>query len=135
MTGEEAEEEVEGGGGDGGVEAGLGGSSGEPVLEVSEVFGEVVAEERDEGGVLGGEEVEVEGLDEGVGGLGGVLEGADAVAAGEGGGRHEGAVEDVALLDLGVVEEDLEGDGVEDGDDSRVRGNEGTRWHVGSDDG
>jgi len=120
LTGEEAEEEVEGGGADGGVEADLGGFSGELVLEVGEVFGEVVAEERDEGGVLGGEEVEVEGLDERVGGLGGVLEGADAVAAEEGGGRHEGAVENVALVDLGVVEEDWEGDGVEKSNDSRV---------------
>ncbi|KOM46982.1 hypothetical protein LR48_Vigan07g068600 [Vigna angularis] len=43
----------------------------------------------DEGGVLGGEEVEVEGLEECVAGVGGALEDADVVAAGEGGGRHE----------------------------------------------
>ncbi|KOM41023.1 hypothetical protein LR48_Vigan04g122100 [Vigna angularis] len=44
----------------------------------------IVAEVRDEGSVLGGEEGEVEVLEERVGGLGGVLEGTDAVAAGEG---------------------------------------------------
>lgn len=31
-----------------------------------------------------------------------------------------------------VVEEDGEGDTVEESDDSRIRGNERTRWHVGS---
>ena len=84
--------------------------------------------------VLGGEEVEVEGFEEGVGGFGGVEEGADTVAAGEGGGGHEGAVEDVAFLDLGVVEEDLEADGVEDGDDSGVGGNERAWRHVCAED-
>ena len=47
---------------------------------------------------------EVEALEERVGGFGGVLEGTRAVTAGEGGGRHEGAVENIALIDLGVVE-------------------------------
>lgn len=104
FVGEETEEEVEGGGADGGVEAGLAGFAGQLVFQIREVVGEVVAEEWEEGFVLGGEEVKVEALEERVGGFGGVLEGTRAVTAGEGGGRHEGAVENIALIDLGVVE-------------------------------
>lgn len=48
--------------------------------------------------------VEEEALEEGVVGFRRVEVGADAVATGEVGGRHEGAVEDVALLNLVGVE-------------------------------
>lgn len=68
-------------------------------------------------------------------GFGGVEVGADAEPAGELGGRHEGAVENVELLDLVVVEEDREGGTVQQRDDTRVRGDEGPRRHVGSDHG
>lgn len=56
------------------------------------------------------------------------------MAAGEGGGGHESAVEDVTLLDLVVVEEDGERGAVEERDNSRVRGDEGAGRHVGSED-
>ena len=70
-----------------------------------------------------------------MGGFGCVEVGADAVAAGEGGGGHEGAVKDVALLNLRVVEEDGEGVGVQEGYDPGVGGDEGAWGHVGADDG
>ncbi|QHO55315.1 uncharacterized protein DS421_3g64180 [Arachis hypogaea] len=79
--------------------------------------------------------MEKEGFEERVFGFSSILEGAGAVAAGEGGRRHESAVKDVALVDLRVVEEDGERGGVEESDDLRVMSNEGTRRHVGSDDG
>lgn len=79
-----------------------------------------VSEERDEGVVFGREKLEEEAFEELVVGLGGVLKSAGAVTAEEAGGGHESAVEDVAFFDLGVVEEDREGNTVEESDDSRV---------------
>ena len=67
-------------------------------------------------------------------GLGRVEISADAVAAGEGGGGHVGAVEDVSLFDLGGVEKDGKTEGVEEDDDGWVGRHERARWHVGSED-
>lgn len=93
------------------------------------------AEGRDEGVLARGEEGEEQLLDLGVGGLGGVEVGADAEAAGEGGGGHVGAGEEVLLLDLGDVEEHGEALGVEHGDHAGVARHEGARRHVDADDG
>ena len=49
-------------------------------------------------------------------------------------GRHEGAGENISFVDLGVVEEDGEGFCVEENDDVWVGGEEGARWHVGTED-
>ena len=68
-------------------------------------------------------------------GLGRVEIRADAVAAGECGGGHVGAVEDVSLFNLGGVEKDGKAEGVEEDDDVRVGSHERTRWHVGSENG
>lgn len=54
-------------------------------------------------------------------GLGGVQVGEDSDAAGEGGGGHEVANEDVLLVDEGRVEEVGKGLDVEDGHHVRVR--------------
>lgn len=60
--------------------------------------------------------------------------GTNTVASGEGHGREESAKQNIAFFDFGCVEEDGEGDGVEDSYDVRVRGNERTRRHVGFED-
>ena len=100
---------------------------------VEEVFvGRV--ELRDDVGASGFEEEEHELFEEGVFGFGGVKVGEDSVAAGELGGRHEGAGENISFVDLGVVEEDGEGFCVEENDDVWVGGEEGARWHVGTED-
>lgn len=85
--------------------------------------------------MAGGEEVEEEALEEPMLGLRGVEIGADTEAAGEGGGGHVGAGEDVALLHLGGVEKGGEAKGVEDRHDPRVGRHEGAGGHVGAEDG
>lgn len=91
-------------------------------------------EKRDEFVVPGGEEREEPAFEGGVVGFGGVEVGADAVAAGKGSGGEERALEDVFLLDFCGVEEDGKTDGVEDGDDVWVAGNEWPWWHIGPKD-
>lgn len=57
---------------------------------------------------------------------------AGPVAAGECGGGHESAVENVFLFNLGVVEDGLKADGVKKTDDTRVSGHKRARRHVAS---
>ena len=45
-----------------------------------------------------------------------------------------GASENIFFVDLGVVEEDGEGFHVEENDNIWVGGEEGARWHVGTED-
>lgn len=82
-----------------------------------------------------GEEVEEQGLERGVVGLGGVDVGEHAVAAREVDGRHEGAREEVGLVDEGGVEEDGERGGVQERHHARVLGHEGAWRHVEADHG
>lgn len=60
--------------------------------------------------------------------------GTNTVASREGNGREESAKQNIAFFDFGCVEKDGEGDGVEDSNDVRVRGNKRTRRHVGFED-
>jgi len=69
------------------------------------VFREVVAKEREECVVFGGSST----WRKCVGGFSGVLEGAHTIVVVEGDGQHESAIKNIALFDLGVVEEDGEG--------------------------
>jgi len=105
------------------------------LFDLREGLAEAVSEEREHGVFAPGQGLEEEPLDEFVVGLRRVQVGADAEAAGELGGGHEGAVEDVELLDFLVVEEDGEGGAVQQRHDARVGGDEGPRRHVGADDG
>lgn len=81
-----------------------------------------------------GEEREEEAFEDGVVGFGGVEVGTSAVAAGEGGGGEESAVEDVFFLDFRHVKEDGKADGVKDGNDFWVVGNEWAWGHIGPKD-
>ena len=76
------------------------------------------------------QEVEEERLERPVVGLAGVEVREHAVAAGEVGGRHEGAREEVRLVDERGVEEHREGGGVEERHHARVARHEGARRHV-----
>ena len=68
----------------------------------------------------GFEEEEQEALELFVSGFGGVQVGEDSVTAGELGGGHEGAGEDVTLFDFADVEKDREAFGVEQNDGQNV---------------
>lgn len=83
----------------------------------------------------GFEEEEQEALELFVSGFGGVQVGEDSVTAGELGGGHEGAGEDVTLFDFADVEKDREAFGVEQNDDVWIGGDEGAGGHVGAEHG
>lgn len=78
---------------------------------------------------------EKKGFESGMVGVGGVEVGADAIAAGETSGVHEGAGEEVRLLHFIGVEEDLEADGVEKSDDFGVSGVERAGRRIDPEDG
>ena len=102
------------------------------IFNVGKKLRQASSEERDESVVFGSEDREEVAFKGGVVGLWRVEVSADAVAASEGGGGHEGSVKDVTFLDFRGVKKDGEADGVKDGDDPRVGGYEWAGWHVGS---
>ncbi|WVZ11804.1 hypothetical protein V8G54_016334 [Vigna mungo] len=105
------------------------------IFDLCKGFTETVSKKWEKGVFSSGESLEEEVLDEFVVGLRRVEVGTDAEAAGELGGGHESAVEDVELLDFIVVEQYRKGGPVQQRNDTRIGGDEGSRWHVCADDG
>jgi len=105
------------------------------IFDLCKGFTEAVSEKRQKDVFSSCQSLEEEPFDEFMVGLRRVEVGADSEAAGELGGGHVGAVEDVEFLNLIVVEKYGEGGAVEQRDNTRIGGDEGSRWHVGADDG
>lgn len=65
-----------------------------------------------------------------MGRLGRIKKCTGAIAPGEFGGGHVGPIQNISLLNSGVVKEDWEANGVEKDDNLRIRSHERARWHV-----